>query len=275
VKPLRATLIFGGLAAVLAAGAVAATPPAKKSTDPIASAAGGDPVSSLYPAIVNTRLVRVNNLLATATNAEDMGDPTKAIQALTALRPNLTKAWTGAKYVVDTAPPPVVGALHIASVKKPARKSGGAIAGASPYADQFVTAQAVMTLQHTVATTAIAMMDISTPALLASLNTTMFAALNARDAAIAYLHSIEPPPAPAGIRVPASASGTAPVAGGWATTMQTILFDVDDELNMVDGVRALVNLSPSRKHLLDLVELQDTKTTRTINKFWPPAPAAG
>jgi hypothetical protein len=274
VKPIRATLILGGLATVLAAGAVAATPPSKATTPPIAGAAGGAPAVVLYPALVDVRMVRVRSLLAIASESEDMGDPTKAIAALTAVRSNLAKAWAAAKFVVDTAPPPAApAALHVASIHKPARKSGAPVGG-SPYADQYATAQAVLNLQHTVASTAIGMMDIATAPLLAALNTTMFAALNARDTAVAYLHSIEPPAAPAGVRVPASKAG-APIVAGWATTMQAILFDVDDELNQVDGMRALVNLSPSRKHLLDLAELQDSKTSRNINKFWPPAPAAG
>jgi hypothetical protein len=264
MTPLKATAVFAFVAAVLAAGAIAATP---QSGQPIASAAGGDAGPLLYPALVNTRLVRAQNLLASATEAEDLGDQTKAIAALTSVRSNLTKAWAAAKFVIDNAPPPVAGDASVA-------RASGAPVGLSPYADQYGTAAAVLFLQHTVATTAIGMMDNATAPLLAALNTTMFAALNARDAAIAYLHSIEPPAAPAGIRVPAHAAGT-PVVAGWASTMQTTLFDVDDELLQVDGMRALINLSPSRKHLMDLVELQDTKTTRTINRYWPPAPAAG
>jgi hypothetical protein len=264
MTPLKASVAFAFIAVVLAAGAIAATPP---SGQPIASAAGGDAGPALYPALVSTRLVRAQSLLASAAEAEDMGDPTKAIAALTAARSNMTKAWAAAKFVIDNAPPPVASAGSL-------NRSSGAPVGLSPYADQYGTAAAVLFLQHTVATTAIGMMDNATAPLLAALNTTMFAALNARDTAVAYLHSIEPPPAPAGISIPAHASG-APIVAGWGSTMQTTLFDVDDELLQVDGMRALINLSPSRKHLMDLVELQDTKTSRTINRYWPPAPAAG
>jgi hypothetical protein len=101
----------------------------------------------------------------------------------------------------------------------------------------------------------------------------MFAALNARDAAIEYIHTIPPPPAAAG-GVPARAAGGL-IASGWDTTMQALLFDIDDELTQVDVMRTTVNLSPNRKHLLDLAELQATKSTRNINKYWPPTPAAG
>jgi hypothetical protein len=120
------------------------------------------------------------------------------------------------------------------------------------------------------------MMDTATTAQLAALNTTMFAALNARDAAIAYIHSIDvvPPPAPK-VRVRAHRSGGVIAASGWSTTMSPVLFDVDDELMQVDGTRTLFNLSPSRTHLLDLVELQGTKASRTLNRYWPPAPPAG
>jgi hypothetical protein len=272
MTPLRASLAFAGLAAVLSAGAVAATPP-KTTGGPIARAAGGAPAVVVYPALVQTRLVRAQNLLTNAAEFEDMGDQAKAIQALTAVRSNMTKAWAAAKFVIANAPPPVVGGLHIAAATRPkgrARLSGQPVGG-SPYADQYATAIAVMSLQHTIAITAIGMMDTATAPLLAALNTSMFAALNARDAAIAYIHSIDPPAAPAGVRVPAHKSDA--VVSGWALFMPNVPFDVDDELSQVDGVRALFNLSPSRKRLLDLAELQNTKTSRTINKYWPPLPA--
>jgi hypothetical protein len=205
-----------------------------------------------------------------------MAEPDKAIKAMTAARSNMTKAWAAAKYIIANSPPPVA---TDSRVKVGARTSGGAIAGATPYADQFATTGAVLALQHTVASTAIAMMDNAGAPLLSSLNTTMFAALNARDAAVAYLHSIEPPPPvgdaqaskakPSKAKAKARTSG-APVAAGWSSTMQNVGFDVNDELLQVDGVRALVNLSPSRKRLLDLAEIQDTRTSRTINRYWPP-----
>jgi hypothetical protein len=279
VKPLRASFaVVAAIAAVLAATAVAAT--STKTNDPVAGAAGGGAAVVLMPGVVDTRISRVQTLLKDAGEAVDMGDQAKAVTALAALRSNLTKAWNGAHYIIVNAPPPVAAAggfRHVAmykGLKVPARTAGGLIAGASPYADQFATAAAVLYLQHQVAVAAMGMMDLAATPLLSALNTTMFAALNARDAAIEYIHTIPPPPAAAG-GVPAGAAGAPIAAGGWGPTMQPLLFDIDDELTQVDVMRTTVNLSPNRKHLLDLAELQATKSTRNINKYWPPTPAAG
>jgi hypothetical protein len=57
--------------------------------------------------------------------------------------------------------------------------------------------------------------------------------------------------------------------------MPGVLPYVDDELSTVDSLRARLKLSPGRKRMLDDTELQDTKTERTINKYWPPLPADG
>lgn len=246
---------------VVVATASAATTPAKPAAGgPIARAAGGDAGPPVYPSIVNVRLVRAQSLLEDATSSLDSGDSAGATKALTGVRSNMRKAWTGAKYVIDNAPPPVAGDGR-------ARASGAPVGG-SPYADQYVTAGGVMSLQHAVAVTAMGMMDNAGPDLLAAVNSTMFAALNARDAAIEYIHKLPAAPPPAGDGR-ARKSG-APVAAGWGTTMQGVVPDVDDEFQMADGIRATVNLSPSRKRLLDLLELQDTKTQRTINNYWPP-----
>jgi hypothetical protein len=74
--------------------------------------------------------------------------------------------------------------------------------------------------------------------------------------------------------VHAGASGGA-IVSGWGTTMQAINPDVDDELQMVDGIRASITLSTGRTKLLNAVELQNTKTERKVNQLWPPAPPAG
>jgi hypothetical protein len=247
------------------------------------AAAGGDAGPPLYPSVVNVQLVRAQALLEKATAYEDEGDIAKAVAALAATRSHMRKAWIGAKYVIDNAPPPVAGdggfrvtrakvtvkPKAVAKAKAKAHASGGAIPGASPFADQYTTAVGVLTLQHEVATTAIGMLDNASGPLLDSVSKSLFAALNARDQAIAYIHSIEPPPVASDGGVSAHSSG-APVAGGWATVMPSVAPFIDDELQQVDGVRASLNLSPGRKRILDDVELQDTKTQRTITQYWPP-----
>jgi hypothetical protein len=269
---LRPVLALG-LAAGVAAGAVAIAAPKPSAKPiparvvaaaPVARSSGGDVTVSLYPSLVNVRLVRAQSLLDDATSAQSRGDATGAAAALTAARPQLAKAWTGAKYVIENAPPPVAGDGALG------HSSGGVIAGASPYADQYATAAAVLALQHNVAVTAMGMLDTASEPLLTAVSKTVFAALNARDAAIAYVHAIPaPPPVAADGSVRAGASG-APIVSGWGSTMQAISPDVDDELQMLDGIRASTTLSPGRKRVLDAVELQNTKTGRKITQLWPP-----
>jgi len=276
MRPLRLTLLLGVLAAaVAAASAFAAAPTA--SAPPVAHAAGGDVTVTLLPAIVNTRLVRTQKLLESAAQYQDLGDDANAVKALAAARSNLAKTWSGAKFYIKNAPPPVAAEAGIkvpVKAKTGAHASGGAVAGASPYADIYATTAAVLALDHTVATTALGLLDTASATVLPALNSTAFGALNSRDAAVAYVHSLPVPAAAAGRKVPAHASG-APVVAGWSTTMQPVLFDTDDELMQIDGLRASAAISASRTRLLDLAEAQITKTARNINKFWPPLPAAG
>ena len=114
------------------------------------------------------------------------------------------------------------------------------------------------------------MIDSASEPLLTAVSKTLFAALNARDVAIAYIH-----------RWPAAAAGrrTRPRAHERRSDRRRLgdddaelVFHVDDELQQVDGVRATVKLSPGAARMLDLAELQGTKTERTINRFWPPVP---
>src|SRR3954467_6797042 len=101
LRALAAPAAAAGLLAALPSGALAAP-----SHHAQAHAAGGDATALIYPSIVQTRLVRAQGALDRAAKYADQGVPDKAIVALTAARNNLTKAWKGAKYVIDTAPPP-------------------------------------------------------------------------------------------------------------------------------------------------------------------------
>ena len=271
MRPLRLTVLLGVLtAAVIAASAGASGQQA--SAPPVAHAAGGGVAVTLLPAIVNTRLVRVQALLDAAAQYQDLGDDANAVKALAAARTNLSKTWTGAKFYIENAPPPVAPA---GLTRAGAHASGAPVGTGSPYADMYATTAAVLTLQHTVATTALGLLDSASATVLPALNSTVFAALNSRDTAVAFIHSLPVPPPPAGLkRAPAHASG-APIVAGWSTTMQPVLFDTDDEFMQLDGLRAAGSVPPSRARLLDLAEAQITKTARNINRFWPPAPPAG
>jgi hypothetical protein len=225
--------------------------------------AGGDAGPLLYPSIVNVRLIRTEAALERAVEFVDTAQVDKAVAQLSVARIQLRKAWTGAKYVIDTAPPPVAADGAVG------RSSGGAIPGASPYADQYATGVAVISLQHDVAATAFGLIEGANTALLSSLSTTIFAALNGRDIAIAYFHSKDTT-APAGA---ARANGT-PVVIGWGSVMPQAIPLLGDELQQINGMqKGTVSLGVGR--VLRSAELQDLKTQQTLNQFWPPAPAEG
>ncbi|MDX6408340.1 MAG: hypothetical protein QOE13_1411 [Gaiellaceae bacterium] len=247
---MRSFKVLGPLA--LALGLITAAP----------AAAGGDAGPPLYPSIVNVRLVRTEAALDRAVEFVDTAQIDKAVAQLAIARSQMRKAWTGEKYVIDTAPPPVAAEGSVGRV------AGGAVAGASPYADQYTTALGVLGLQHDVASVAIALSDGANAALLAGLSTTIFAALNDRDTAIAYIHSKDIPAAPAGI---ARASGGA-IAGTWGTIMPQATPILDDEIQQIEGtLKAGVSTGAAR--VLRAADLQDIKTERNINQLWPPVPA--
>lgn len=262
LKTALALAVVAGVVSVAAADAASPSAPSR-SPAPIARASGSDAGPAVYPSVVNVRLVRTQADLAAATAALESGDSATAIKALTNVRSNMRKAWLGAKYVIANAPPPVAGDGR-------ARAAGAPVAGASPYADQFTTTGGVLSLQHQVAVTALGMIDNAGGTLFAAVNSTVFAALNARDASVEYIHALPVPPAAEG-----RAHKSDAVAPTWDVTMQAVLPDLDDELAFADAAPSLANLSSSAKKLVGEVELQDTKTEKTINKYWPPLPAAG
>ena len=275
MRPLRLTLLLGVIAAAVAAASAFAAAPSS-SAPPVAHAAGGDVTTVIYPAIVNTRLVRAQTLLDAATQYHDMGDDANAVKALAGVRANVSKAWTGDKYLIQNAPPPVAAEAGLrvtkpkSKSKSAAHASGGAVVGAvSPYADYFATTSAVLALDHNVATIAMSMVDTANATALPAINSAVFGALNARDSAIAFIHTLPVPAAAAGHKASAHASGGAVVAD-WSTTMQPITFDTADELMQIKGLQA----GGSASRLLTLAQAQITKTTATVNTDWPPTPPA-
>src|SRR3954466_9878524 len=101
LRALAAPAAAVGLLAALPSGALAAP-----SHHAQAHAAGGDATALIYPSIVQTRLVRAQAALDRAAKYADQNVPDKALTNLTAARNNLSKAWTSAKYVIETTPPP-------------------------------------------------------------------------------------------------------------------------------------------------------------------------
>jgi hypothetical protein len=97
---------------------------------------------------------------------------------------------------------------------------------------------------------------------------------NARDDAIAYIHSIAPPVAGDG-RVHPQTSGGA-IAPTWDTFMPNAIPLLDDEIQEIKGTLATnTTLSSSVRRFLRSIRLRDVDTRDTINQYWPPLPADG
>jgi hypothetical protein len=277
----------------LAVGLVAVSPAAAAEAGraPVAHASGGAPAGPpIYPGLVNTRLVRTQKALDRAVDYADDGNTTKAISSLYTARLQVKLAWRAEKYVIQHAPPPAPAGDGLARsqaripVRVKARaqrkrvrahKSGGAVAG-STVADQYTTGGGVLDMQHTVAQTALGMIDTAHGTFRDSLSRTIFTALDQRDAAVAYIHSIDTPPPPAGAGLRARASGAPVATSGWAATMSPIADEIDDEINQIEGALGLsTTLGIGVRRTMQDAEFQDVKTQRTINQLWPPAPPAG
>lgn len=274
IRKIAGAVVAAGLIAALPAAA-SASPSGGTAHHPRAHSAGGD-VAPTLPSIVNVRITRGTAALAKAADYADENQPTQAVASLLGARRNMYAAWTGAKYLIQN-PPPAPPAAD-ARVHRRAHASGGAVAGGgTTYADQNTTAVAVLGFQHTVATAAYGMLDGAKGTLRDAVSTTIFAALNRRDQAIAFIHSLPAPPAATDASVHAHASGGAivGVAPDFATLMPGVIPDLDDELQQVEGLLSGGALTPGEKKIMNLADAQVLKTERTVNQFWPPLPAAG
>lgn len=255
-----------GFAAALASGAVAVLPAAAIAAPADgharhhkAHAAGSDAVV-LLPSIVRVRIVRGTKALDRAGDYVDRDMPDKAVASLLNARRNMYAAWRGAKYVIEHAPPPPPaegGPAARASGIGPSDIPAGT--GAT-YADPVTTAVAVLGYQHTVASAAYGLLDGAKGALRDSVSTTMFAALNRRDEAIAYIQA-QPVPDPA----------TLPEgAVTFADVMPGVVPDLDDELQEIEGMLDGGALTPGEKRIMNQADFQVFKTERTVNTNWPP-----
>jgi hypothetical protein len=262
----------------VAAGLVAASPAAGASHGTasrighgsVAHLLGGSAGAPTFPGLVNSRLVRTQRALNRVVDYTDDDMDAKAVAALYRVRLQMKLAWRAAKYVIDTAPPPPITPDAVSG-----RRLQGAGGAAGAIADQDTTAAAVLGLQHTVAQTALGIIDMAHGTLRDSVSRTIFAAMDQRDAAVAYIHSIDVPPPPPGDGL-ASTSATrqlkgAPVGGTWATVMPPISGQVEDEINQIDGALHLSStLGAGIKRVMKDAEFQALQTQRTIDGFWPP-----
>jgi hypothetical protein len=282
-KELRPLLLRAVLPLILATGLIATSTATASSTHSghhKVHASGGGGGALTYPSIVDRRLVRGEKALERATDYVDRDKPDKAVTSLLNARRNMYAAWRGAKYVIDHAPPPVVGTDSVRVKRSHAvHKSGDG--GGAALASPPETAFAVLDLQHDVATTAFGLIDGAKGTLLGAVNTTIFASLNRRDQAIDYIHEVAPPapPVEAGsLRAKRDAAvhkSGAPVAAGFDTIMPGLIPQFDDELQQIEAQQDGGAVVPTAKKILDDAELQVTRSERTVNQFWPPVPAEG
>jgi hypothetical protein len=247
-----------------------------------AHAAGGEETVLVYPSLVNARLVRAQAALERAAKHSDEEEPTKAIIDLAAGRENLSKAWSGAKYVIEHAPPAPpaeeASAIHRSAFMKSGRlriykpahhKKGLRVvhkASVPVKATPFDSGFAVLSLEHYAATTTVGLIDNSLGTNLLAVRSTLARSLNERDAAIAFIHTIPPPTEEQAEEAEEEETGT------WATTMPNAIPQLEDEIQQVAGTLAEPNLTAQQTSILKGGEYRDLKTDRTLNSFWPPVP---
>jgi hypothetical protein len=277
---------LGRLAVAAGLLAVALPAPALAANGHVhAHAAGGEETVLVYPSLVNARLVRAQAALERAAKHSDEAQPAKAIIDLTAARENLSKAWSGAKYVIAHAPAPPAeeaSAIHRGAFMKSGRlriykgkhhrkglrtvhKAEAAVAPTP--ATIYDTAFAVLSLEHYAATTTVGLTDGSFGTNLLAVRSTLSRSLNERDAAIAFIHSIDVTPPGEEEEEEGEEEEV-----GWAATMPNAIPQLEDEIQQAEGTLAEPNLTGEQTSILKGAEYRDLKTDRTLNAFWPPKP---
>jgi hypothetical protein len=232
---------------------------------PVATLIGGSAAPPAIQSLVQTRIDRADAALERATTAVDQARPADAVTELGAAVSNMRKAWSGARFVIKSTPPPPVagdGRVH-------ARSGGGAIGPA--VATPQDAALAVFGLQHDVLTTAVGLIDGVDPALAPTLKTAVSAVFTARNWAIDFIHKLPAPPVAGDGRVHARAGGGA-LPSSWATVMPDLVPQLDDEIQQAHGVQSMVTTSPVG---LNQVANRATATKNLVNQYWPPIPAEG
>ena len=262
--------------AALAAGLIV-SPAASASADPIAHATGSDGPPPVLPSIVRKRITRGEKALERAGDYVDRDAPDKAVTSLRNARRNMYAAWRNAVDVVENAPPPPPPGDRRAARTR-VRRIDTAHAS-TVYVTPEETAVAVLGLQHEVATSAFDLLDGAKGALRDAVSTTMFAALNRRDAAIVYIHNRPvPPPAPDVLSARASRDPVAHASDDdplptFATLMPDVSTDLGDELGQIRGLVRGGALTPGEKKIMGLAKSQILETKDTVDTWWPPLPA--
>jgi hypothetical protein len=253
-------LIALGAALVVAAPAVGTSVSSSQGANPPAQIAGGD-VAPPLPSLVNTRLVRAQSALASATADFDQNQPAQAVVPVGAAVSNVTKAWGAEKYIIKTTPPPPAGDGIL--------PDGGAV-GVAAYAGPEDTGFAVLSAQHDIVVTSVGMVETTNAALQKSLLSSITSAQAATETAIRYIHSIAPPPPPAdaGVQPDGGAVGST-----WAIVMPNLVPLLDDEIQEITGRKALNKFPAAVQTALTNAQAKAITAKNLVNQWWPPVPA--
>ena len=244
------------LAAAVAAALVAAAPAVAAPTgdSPTAKASGGG-APPIIPALVQTRITRVNNAIDRLTDYVDDNDAAGVDRTGKVIRRQLAAAWRGAVYYIKNPPPPV---------GDDARARVSVLDDDGPVlADQFATAAAVYEAQHEVAASISALTDGARVPVLNTMSKTLFWTLNARDRAVTDTHALDVPP-------PVGEEGGED-AVSFATVMPGTIMGLDDEIRQIRGLKSdAKDLRPGGKKILNSALAQTLLTELQINTYWPP-----
>jgi hypothetical protein len=255
VKLTRSATLGAALAAALVAAAPAAASPAGDTPTAKASGDGAPPV---IPALVQTRITRVNNAIDRLTDYVDDNDAAGVDRTGKVIRRQLAAAWRGAVYYIKNPPPPVGEDAPAARAKKSVLDDDGPV-----LADQFQTAAAVYETQHEVAASIAALTDGARVPVLNTMSKTLFWTLDARDKAIAATHALDTPPAEG------EEGGEDVVSFG--TVMPGTILGLDDEIRQIRGLKSdAKDLRPGGTKILNSALSQTLLTELQINTYWPP-----
>jgi hypothetical protein len=249
VKLTRSATLGAALAAALVAAAPAAAAPAG---DAPTAKASGDPVP-VIPALIQTRITRVNNAIDRLTDYVDDNDVAGVDRTGKVIRRQLAAAWRGAVYYIKNPPPPV---------GDDARARVSVLDDDGPVlADQYTTAGAVYEAQHEVAASIAALTDGARVPVLNTMSRTLFWTLDARDKAVAATHALDIPPG----------EEEEPPEVSFATVMPGTIMGLDDEIRQINGLKTdAKDLRPGGTKILNSALTQTLLTELQINTFWPP-----
>src|SRR3954465_10348206 len=257
---------------------------------PAAAAQAGSGPPPVDPAIVGVPIPRTAAALSNAADAIDAGTGAQAAGPLTASRRYLLRSYSGAKYLIANAPPPVAADASANPQKfrslarsfiRAARRgdqrgwitahaSGGAGAGPA-FADAPTGVFDVFPSQYSAATAAAGMSPDTKGDLLAKVKTTLNTAIVLRNRLVKVVHTAAPPaPAEAGS---VHAHAAQAVAGEFDAVMPGLIVPLDGEIQQMPAASQDANTPADVKSMLTAAISADNQIEALVNQLWPPAPA--